>query len=470
MIPAAVIAAPPPPVAAPPASQPPAPIRGSPAQRHLSQIGWTPPPARGRRPLVAVLDTGVDASAPDLAAAIAPGGRSFLPGRRDAGVDPDGHGTHVAGIIAALSGNGIGGSGVAAARILPVVIADGTGTTTTTSLVRGVRYAAARGARVINISFGGRGYSRVEQEAIDSAVRQGALVVAAAGNSGAARRRRVPRGVPARAGRGRAGPLRTPASRSPRAAPRWPSRRPGEDILSTAPRALAGRAGEGLVARTGTSMAAAVVSGAAARIIARRPGLSAQQVWAVLVETARDVPPAGPDPASGAGALDLAAALAAAPPPPEDPEPNDDTRLAARTPPLLGGRAAAAAATVAGRVGSYADPRDGFRVVLRAGQTLTAELAGPAGADLDLALWQPGTPARRRDPAFARAWLSGASLGPSSDERLTITAPAGGRLHPRGPGRGRGRPLHAHRTARAVTPRRRGGFPWRAPEVIMCVR
>jgi serine protease len=424
VIAAAFIAAPPPPVAAAPASQAPRPDPQAPAQRHLSQIGWTPPPAGGRRPLVAVLDTGVDAGAPDLAAAIAPGGRSFLPGRRDAGVDPDGHGTHVAGIIAALSGNGIGGSGVAAARILPVVIADGTGTTTTTSLVRGVRYAAARGARVINISFGGRGFSRVEQEAIDSAVRQGALVVAAAGNSGAVGAAEYPgayRHVLAVGALGRSGRPLAISARGPQVA----IAAPGEDILSTAPRALAGRSGEGLVARTGTSMAAAVVSGAAARIIARRPGLSAERVWAILVGMARDVPPAGPDPGTGAGALDLAAALAAPPPPPEDPEPNDDTRLAARTPPLLSGRGPSAV-TVAGAVGSHADPRDGFRVVLRAGQTLTAELAGPAGVDLDLALWRPGTPARRRDPAFARAWLSAASLGPSSDERLTLTAPAGG--------------------------------------------
>jgi subtilisin family serine protease len=424
VIAAAVIAAPPPSLVAPPASQAPRPDPQLPAQRHLSQIGWTPPPARGPRPLVAVLDTGVDAGAPDLAAVIAPGGRSFLPGRPDAGVDPDGHGTHVAGIIAALSGNGIGGSGVAAARILPVVIADGTGTTTTTSLVRGVRYAAARGARVINVSFGGRGYSRAEQEAIDSAVRQGALVVAAAGNSGALGGAEYPgayRHVLAVGALGRSGRPIAISSRGPQVA----IAAPGQDILSTAPRAVAGRAGDGLVARTGTSMAAAVVSGAAARLIARRPGLSAQQVWAILVETARDVPPAGPDVGSGAGALDLAAALAAAAPPPEDPEPNDDTRLAARTPPLLGGRGPVAAA-VSGRVGSHADPRDGFRVVLRAGQTLTAELTGPSGADLDLALWRPGTPGRRRGPAFARIWLSGASLGPASDERLTLTAPAGG--------------------------------------------
>jgi len=424
VIAAAVIAAPPPPPVAPPASQAPRPDPQVPAQRYLSQIGWTPPPPHGRRPLVAVLDTGVDAGVPDLAPAIAPGGRSFLPGRRDAGVDPDGHGTHVAGIIAALSGNGIGGSGVAAARILPVVIADDAGNTTTTSLVRGVRYAAARGARVINISFGGRGYSRAEQDAIDSAVRQGALVVAAAGNSGALGGAEYPgayRHVLAVGALGRSGRALGISARGPQVA----LAAPGEDILSTAPRAAAGRGRDGLVARTGTSMAAAVVSGAAARLIARRPGLSAQQVWATLVEATRDVPPAGPDPGSGAGALDLAAALAASPPAAEDPEPNDDTRLAARTPPLLRGRGPAAA-TVAGRVGSHDDPRDGFRVVLRAGQTLTAELAGPPAADLDVALWRPGTPARRRGPGFSRAWLSGASLGPASDERLTVAAPAGG--------------------------------------------
>ena len=299
-------------------------------QSHLPQIGWTPPPQTGPRPLVAVLDTGVDATAPDLAGVVLTGaGRSFVPESPDPGADPSGHGTHVAGIIGAVTGNGVGGAGVASARILPVTVADAQGDTTASALVRGLAYASSRGARVINISFGGRGFSKAEQDAIDAATRRGALVVAAAGNTGGsaapdypgAYRQVLDVGALSAAGR----PLNVSA-RGPQIA----LAAPGEAVLSTAP-----GASPALVPRTGTSMAAAVVSGAAARVIAARPKLTPAQVRQVLEESARDVPPTGPDTGTGAGALDLAAALAEPAPPRGDPEPNDDPVLALGTPPLL---------------------------------------------------------------------------------------------------------------------------------------
>ena len=161
------------------------PTRDRPPAPYLTAIRWTPPPGTGPRPLVAVLDTGVDARAPDLAGVVvAGGGRSFVPGSPDPLLDREGHGTHVAGILGAVTGNGIGGAGVGAVRLLPVKIADRTGTATTSSLVSGLHYAVSRRARVINVSFGGAGFSPVEQEAVDEAVHAGALVVAAAGNTG----------------------------------------------------------------------------------------------------------------------------------------------------------------------------------------------------------------------------------------------------------------------------------------------
>jgi hypothetical protein len=395
-------------------------------QGFLTQINWTPPLAGGRRPLVAILDTGVDAADPDLRGVVLSGAaRSFVPGL-EPDEDPSGHGTHIAGIVAAASGNGVGGAGVAAARILPVTIADAAGRATTSALVRGLRYATARRARVINISFGGRGFSRLEQDAIDAAVRAGALVVVPVGNTGG--RGGPPeypgayRQVMTVAALGRDGRVLALSGRGPQVA----VAAPGERVAATPARSLPGVAATGLVARTGTSMAAAVVSGAAARVIAGRPGLSAQQVRAVLEGSARDLPPGGDDSASGAGALDLAAALAAPTPPSEDPEPNDDTRLAARSRLLLGGGTASAAIT--GRTGSYADPRDGFRVVLREREVLSAELQPSAAttADLDLVLWRPGTPPSRRGPAFARTWLVAASLGPTASERLAVSAPTTG--------------------------------------------
>jgi serine protease len=393
-------------------------------QGFLARINWTPPPAGGRRPLVAVLDTGVDASDPDLAGPVLrAAARSFVPGSPDPLSDPEGHGTHVAGIIAATSGNGHGGSGVAAARIIPVTIADADGATTTSALVRGLRYASARGARVINISFGGRGFSQAEQDAIDRAARRGALVVAAVGNSGgrgggpdypAAYRQVL--AVAALGDDGRALGISLRGDHVALAAP-------GRRIAATAP---AG-AGDGLAVRTGTSMAAAVVTGAAARIIARRPGLDAQQVRAILESTARDVPPSGADSATGSGALDLAAALAAPAPPRGDPEPNDDIALAAATRPLLPGSGPGRAES-RGRTGSPSDPRDVRRLVLRAGQPVALTLRGLSRGpgDLDLLLWRPGTPSGAAGPEAARRWLVGASLGPRADERIALTAATGG--------------------------------------------
>src|SRR5262249_54448950 len=153
-------------------------------QPFLGLIHWTPPPSGGRRPLVAVLDTGVDATVPDLGGRVVTGGaRSFVPGSSPL-EDQSGHGTHVAGIIAAAAENGLGGAGGADARLLVVKIADREGRATTASLVRGIHYALSRKARVINLSLSGVGSSPLEQQAVDDAARAGALVVAAAGNSG----------------------------------------------------------------------------------------------------------------------------------------------------------------------------------------------------------------------------------------------------------------------------------------------
>lgn len=397
-----------------------------PQQTFLPQINWTPPPPRGPRPLVAVLDTGVDARDPDLAGVVlARAGRSFVAGAPDPGRDRDGHGTHLAGIIAASSGNGIGGSGVAAARILPVTIADAQGRTTTSALVKGLRYATARGARVINISFGGRGYSRREQVAIDAAVRAGALVVVAVGNTGG--RGGPPqfpgayRQVVAVAAVGRSGRALALSERGPQVS----IAAPGEAVASVATRGPASGPASGLVARSGTSVAAAIVSGAAARLMAQRPRISAPRVRAILEATAHDLPPSGPDSATGAGIVDLAAALAAPTPPPEDPEPNDDTVLAAQTPALRLG-AAPASVAVRGRVGSWRDPRDGYRVHLHGGDVVTAHLVATAPGNLALALWRPGTPAGRRDAGFARRWLLAASQGIVPSDTIASIVPRTG--------------------------------------------
>ena len=155
--------------------------------------------------LVAILDTGVQLNHPDLAANIWTNPNE-IPGN---GIDDDrsgvvddvhganmfdlsndvdddhGHGTHVAGIVAARQGNGIGGSGLApGAKILPVKVLDSTMSGTTDSLALGIRYAVDRGAKILNVSVNTDAPTDTVEAAVRYAGERGAIVVASAGNNG----------------------------------------------------------------------------------------------------------------------------------------------------------------------------------------------------------------------------------------------------------------------------------------------
>jgi len=394
---------------------------GRASQTHLPQIGWAPP-VGVRRPLVAVLDTGVDPTVPDLARSLVPGAaRSFVARSPDADDDPDGHGTHVASVIAGGIDNRLGGSGVADARVISVRIADRRGVATTTSIVRGLRYARRRGARVINLSLGGAGRSALEQRAVDEAVRAGAVVVAAAGNTGrqGLQYPAAYRGVLGVGALDLDGSSLPSSTRGPHVA----LAAPGREVRG-AVRSVDALPPGTLLGRSGTSVAAAIVSGAAARVLARRPRATPTQVRGLLMDTASDVGPAGADPATGAGALDLAAALRTALPPRADPEPNDTPSQARKRRALL--TRSGPTATMAGRVGGTADPRDGFRVALRAGERLEVVLRGPGDAAMNLALLRPGAPDGPRDAAFRRRSVAGTVVGPAADKDAVLTTTESG--------------------------------------------
>ncbi|HET8894286.1 MAG TPA: S8 family serine peptidase [Gaiellaceae bacterium] len=140
----------------------------------------------GTRPVVvAVLDTGVNASAPDLAGVVHSG--ADLVNGDGSAADDNGHGTAVAGVIAALGNNGIGGAGVCwKCSILPIKVmgADGNGDLAT--VAAGIVRATDMGAKVIDLSLGGPAGEPTLQQAVAYAASKGVLVVAAAGNSGLA--------------------------------------------------------------------------------------------------------------------------------------------------------------------------------------------------------------------------------------------------------------------------------------------
>lgn len=220
-------------------------------------------------------------------------------------VDDHGHGTAVASVIGARGDNGIGISGVAwRVRLMPVKVLAGNGWGTTVSVIEGLRYSLAKGARVINMSLNGAERSQALEQAIRDAEAQGALVVTSAGNDGRDRDRvaSYPASVDSPAvltvaSTNRAGGL---AYASAHGRTEVDMAAPGEDVLTSD---LGGR----YVSRSGTSYAAAHVSGAAALLAAARPDASGAQLRGALVASARrggrvDTRIAG-------GQLDVAAAL-----------------------------------------------------------------------------------------------------------------------------------------------------------------
>lgn len=132
--------------------------------------------------VVAVVDSGVDASHPDLAGAVLPG-KDFVDDDADAR-DENGHGTTVAGIVAARAGNSIGGAGACwACRVLPVRVLDENGDGGSDDIAAGVVWAADNGADVINLSLSGDRLDPGLTTAVAYAREMGIVVVAASGNN-----------------------------------------------------------------------------------------------------------------------------------------------------------------------------------------------------------------------------------------------------------------------------------------------
>jgi hypothetical protein len=248
--------------------------------------------------LVAVVDTDVDASQPDLAGKVVVG-ENFS---GDATPDPEGHGTAVAGLIAAIPNNGVGIAGLGwNTRVLSVRVLDSQGAGFASKIADGIRYAADYpGVKVINLSLqqdssNAEEKSSLLEEAIKYAQRKGLLVVSAAGNQ-PVQEPSYPAnydGVLSVAAVD--GSNDTVASFS-RRGPWVDIAAPGVGVLTLATPCADGNC---WVTPDGTSFAAPIVSGAAALVWAAHPGLSAQQVAARLMSTADAVPGTGTDFSSG---------------------------------------------------------------------------------------------------------------------------------------------------------------------------
>ncbi|MFJ3228654.1 type VII secretion-associated serine protease mycosin [Streptomyces sp. NPDC086783] len=275
---------------------------------------------RGAGITVAVLDTGVDARHPDLAGNVLTGKDMVGFGARRGDRAWARHGTAMAGIIAGHghgAGNGDGVMGIAPeAKILPVrvILEDGDSArgkarnTRGNALAEGIRWAADHGADVINLSLGDDSKSAhpepAEDEAVQYALKKGAVVVASAGNGGEKGDHiSYPAAYP---GVIAATAVDRVGTRAPFSTRRWYATvsAPGVDVVIADPD---DRYYEGW----GTSAASAFVSGAAALVKAAHPGLAPAQIKQLLEDTARNAPDGGRDDSRGFGFIDPAAAIEA---------------------------------------------------------------------------------------------------------------------------------------------------------------
>jgi subtilisin family serine protease len=278
---------------------------------------------------IAVIDTGADLTAPDLAAK-SPAAWNTRTGTADVR-DSNGHGTFVASLAAGSVTNGTGMSGSGGdARLLVIKSGSNSGSFTDVDEAAGIVYAVDHGARILNLSVGGPTTSATERHAVQYAIDHGALVVAAVGNEhDAGNPVEYPAALLQPAGSngvGGAGLAVTASTADGRRAAfantgSWVSlAAPGDHVLGAVsqassallyPRTQLAGATAGLYGYgSGTSFAAPQVAGAAALVWAANPSLTAREVAQILKETASGGGRWTPD--LGFGVIDVAAAVAEA--------------------------------------------------------------------------------------------------------------------------------------------------------------
>ncbi len=277
------------------------------------EAAW--PVANGASVIVAVIDTAVDLSHPDLAGRLT-GAYHFRSTGSGPGFEtsPPGnfHGTHVSGIIAAVADNLAGVTGAApGVQVMPIEVLGTNGSGRYSDITSAIIHATDQGAAVINLSLGGSASFAPLDAAIAYAEQHRVVVMAAAGNDYCE--------VGVNAGCATVYPAASPytvaigsldadldCSAFTTRAPYVELGAPGGGIISTAPFSTHV---SGYATASGTSMATPYASAAAAIVRSARPGLTAAEVRDTLISTAVDVVTAGADTCTGAGLIDPVAAL-----------------------------------------------------------------------------------------------------------------------------------------------------------------
>jgi len=236
----------------------------------------------GNGVVVAIVDTGIDSTHPDLAASVSPIGWDFVDGDAVAldernGLDDDGdgdvdegagHGTHVAGLVLAAAPD---------ATLMPVRVLDSEGVGTSVGVARGIRWAADNGADVINLSLGMYVDARVIRDAIEDAVAHGVIVVNSTGNRGV----QAQEHFPARLSR----VLSVAATDSVDARAPFSNYASHVDVSAPGVALLSTYLDHGYAIWSGTSMAAPLVSGSIALRLQTHPATTQDEVENIFKDT-----------------------------------------------------------------------------------------------------------------------------------------------------------------------------------------
>ncbi|GAA0545295.1 type VII secretion-associated serine protease mycosin [Paractinoplanes ferrugineus] len=263
--------------------------------------------ANGTGVTVAVIDSGVDSTHPDLQGQVLPG-LDLVDSKGDGDTDLVGHGTTVSAIIAGRGDDTTGVIGIAPkAKILPVRVLDEENRYNDAIIVaKGVRWAVDHGAKVINLSLGGNGSSATLAAAIDYAFAKDVVVVACTGNTSASSDTDV--WYPAR----EPGVLAVAGMDKDNNA-LWGGSITGKETVVTAPatQLVGARAGGDYWKVQGTSFASPMVAATAALIRSRWPNMPAGEVINRIIRTARELGPPGRDATFGFGEVNPTGALTA---------------------------------------------------------------------------------------------------------------------------------------------------------------
>ncbi|MEW5706704.1 MAG: S8 family peptidase [Actinomycetota bacterium] len=258
-------------------------------------MAWATSTATGVK--VAILDTGIDLDHPDLGANVKGGINTINPRKKPD--DDNGHGSRVAGIVAAVRGNEIGVIGVEpSASLYAVKVLGASGSGYASDIIEGLDWCIQNGIKVVNMSFGASSDNQSIHDAVIRAYNAGIIMVAAAGNSGPGS---DTVSYPARYNE----VIAVAATDSNDAVAPWSSRGPEVDIAAPGVNIYSTYKNAGYATMSGTSMAAPHVTGAIALKLQVNPLLSPDAMRSLVVGTAEPI--LGAPEEVGAGLIDAEA-------------------------------------------------------------------------------------------------------------------------------------------------------------------